>query len=108
MVPEALAERIGGRPFAYLVTVGADSAPHLVAVRVEVSGAVVRCADVGSTGRSNAERSARATLLWPPVDGNAVIDDEHRHYSLIADGSASVDDVTVVVKVERAVLHRPA
>jgi len=107
VTPEALAERTPGRPFAYLVTVGPDQSPHLVAVRVEVFGDSVRCASVGSTGTSNVVRSARATLLWPPiVDTEST--DEHRDYSLIADGSARIEGETVVVRVERAVLHRPA
>jgi len=108
VVPDALAERTIGRPFAYLITVGPEGAPHLLAVRVEVRGSAVRCASVGSTGRGNVERTTRATLLWPPIDATVNSRDEHRAYSLIADGTAGLEGEIVVVNVERAVLHRPA
>jgi hypothetical protein len=96
-------------PFAYLLTVSDDGRAHAVAItpRIHASGAGASTADGGSitcdAGRrscANARSRPNVSLLWPPA--------EPGDYSLIVDGTATVDGSTVQIVPERAVRHRPA
>ena len=88
-------------PTAYLVTVGADDRPHVVAVTVSWRGEVL-VADAGRTTTANVERRPDVTLLWTAGPGSG--------YSLIVDGTASplADAARPVLGIRawKAVLHR--
>ena len=95
----SLAERLEEYgPVAHLVTVGADGAPHVVAVRVaQRDGDLV--VGAGRHTAANAAAHPGVTLLWAAPAG--------RHYSLIVDGTArSTAAGTLAVTPTRAVLHR--
>lgn len=87
--------RYGCNPF--LLTVGADGHPHAVSVQVswEDGGFVTRA---GSRTLANAADRPGVTLLWSPVGEDG--------FSLIVDGTASVEDDRVTLRPARAVLHR--
>jgi hypothetical protein len=88
----------GDRPF--LVTVGAEGRGHVVSVQAQLDGSALVAA-AGRTSRANIADNAAVTLLWSAPAGGP--------YSLIVDGSASISaDDAVVVRPERAVLHRLA
>jgi hypothetical protein len=95
-----LAEAVARFDFAYLVTIGDDGRPHVVAVSPQVRDAGVVVGELGRKTRANLAARPAVTLVWPPRSA-----DEH---SLIVDGSAELDGDTLTVTVSRAVLHRPA
>lgn len=97
---EALAEQVAAfGPVAFLVTAGADQAPHVVSVAPEWrAGALV--ATAGSRTSGNVAAGGQASLLWPALPGG--------DYCLIVDGAASVGPDGVAVAPTRAVLHRLA
>jgi hypothetical protein len=80
---------------AFLVTTNGSS-PHIVSVRVTWDGDTIT-AGAGSTTAKNVAERPVVSLLWP-----SSFDD----YSLIVDGSASIDADVVRVAPTRAVLHR--
>ena len=85
-------------PIAHLVTVGADGAPHVVAVRVEQREGDLVVGAGRHTAANAADRPA-VTLLWPAPAG--------RQYSLIVDGTARPSgEAHLAVTPTRAVLHR--
>jgi hypothetical protein len=95
-----LADRLGEYGFAYLVTVGDDRRAHLVAVTPELVGDHLVVGGLGRHSTANAAANPDITLVWPPpVEGG---------YSLIVDGTASVDDASVHLRPTKAILHRPA
>ncbi|MBW0102744.1 hypothetical protein [Pseudonocardia sp. KRD291] len=96
----SIAETMEGFVFAYLLTLGTAPRPHVVAVGVSAAGGSLRVSEVGRSSRRNIEGNDAVTLLWPPREDGG--------YSLIVDGSASLQGDEVVVVPERAVLHRPA
>lgn len=98
----ALAGPIDERgPTAYLVTVGADDRPHVVAVTVGWGGEVL-VADAGRTTTANVERRPDVTLLWAARPDSG--------YSLIVDGVATtLADASrpgLGIRPRKAVLHR--
>ena len=85
--------------WAYLLTVRDDARPHVVAVSPSwVDGALV--ASVGRGSALNASARSSITLCYPPVDSAG--------FSLIVDGTATVDGDLVTLTPRAAVLHRPA
>lgn len=96
----SIAETMAGFAFAYLLTLGTAPRPHVVAVGVASAGGSLRVSEVGRSSRRNIGDNDAVTLLWPPREAGG--------YSLIVDGTASVQGDEVVVVPERAVLHRPA
>lgn len=93
----AVAEGQAG--FAYLMTVSDDGRPHAVAIAVVFADEGLVCT-VGRTSAGNAATRPEVSLVWPPsVPGD---------YSLIVDGTATVDGPTVTVHPTGAVRHRPA
>ena len=96
----SIAETMEGFAFAYLLTLGTAPRPHVVAVGVTSVDGALRVSEVGRSSRRNIGGNDAVTLLWPPRDAGG--------YSLIVDGTASVQGDEVVVVPERAVLHRPA
>lgn len=86
-------------PWGYLVTVGDDMRAHSLAVPTNFDGTSLRVGG-GRTARRNVGSRPDVTMVFPhPAAGE---------YSLIVDGTASVDGDDVVVVPSHAVLHRPA
>jgi hypothetical protein len=98
---ERLMEEVDRWGFGYLLTVGDDGRPRLLALRPQVSGDVLRFdAGGGSTCRNASERPG-VTIVFPPSghsDG----------FSLVVDGEATVEGGMIDVRPTSAVLHRPA
>ncbi len=93
----------------FLLSGDASGGPHAMHVRYEFGGLgtagggssdVKATCDVGKTAARNIEANPLVTLLWPPQEDGG--------YSLIADGSAIVDEGIATIKVLGAVLHRHA
>jgi hypothetical protein len=101
--PTDLATAVRGRDFVYLVTRG-DERSHVVALRCAVELGRVTLRGAGRSSVANIERASDVALVWPP----APIAFEHPEYSIVADGTATIDDESVVVEVVTAVFHRPA
>lgn len=108
-IPVDLAElgkAVAEHDFAYLVTISADGAAHLVAVRPVVTADRVRVTGLGRSTVGNAAARPIVTLAWPPRGPDG--------YSLIVDGRAETDGLLgedggeVTVVPSRAVLHRSA
>lgn len=99
-----LGDELERRPFGYLVTVGDDLRPHVVALRPRLvahdGGPVVRF-DAGSRSAAHniAERPA-VTIVFPPTDEGGM--------SLIVDGTAAADANHIDITPSWAVLHRDA
>ena len=87
--------------FGYLLTVGDDGRPRLLALRPQVAGDGLRFdAGGGSTCRNVSARPG-VTIVFPPA--------EHSDgFSLVVDGDASVDGDMIDVRPTSAVLHRQA
>jgi len=98
--PPDLAAQIGQHgPSAQLVTVTDAGRPHVVAVAVTtVEGGL--SVPAGSHTRANVAVHPDVTLLWAAPAGSA--------YSLVVDGTATVDGETVVIRPSSALLHRAA
>jgi hypothetical protein len=93
----ALAER--GADGAYLLTVSDASAPHAVHVPLVWDGDAL-VMEVGKRTAANAAERSAVSLLCPV----RTADD----YSLIIDGTATVEGRVVRITPTKAVLHRPA
>ncbi len=87
--------RFGHHP--YLLTVADDGRPHATAVTVRFEGDDL-VAGVGRRSAANVGQRPDVSLLWAPVDDGG--------FSLIVDGTGTVDGEEVAVRPERAVLHR--
>ena len=89
--------RFGIHPF--ILTVSDSGRPHAVSATTAWDGDDL----IAGCGRSTASfATARPdiSLLWPPI--------EPEGYSLIVDGTASVDDQQIRLRPSKAVLHRSA
>ena len=73
--------------------------PRLVAITPRFGDGEITC-DAGKTSRRNIGERPHVSLVWPPVVAS--------DYSLIVDGTATVDNETVRITPTRAVRHRPA
>lgn len=83
----------------YLLSVADDGRPHATAVTMRwEDGDLV--AGVGKRSAANVAERGDISVLWPPVEPGG--------YSLIVDGTASLDGDRVTVRPTRAVLHRQA
>jgi hypothetical protein len=89
------AAKYGDAP--YLLTVSDDGRPHAVSVRVGWQEGVIALAG-GTRSRANASRRPDVTLLWPAIEDGG--------YSLIVDGSATVEGEEMGIRPVSAVLHR--
>lgn len=98
-LPE-LAQTLARYRFAYLLTAGAQGAPHAVAVQPVLHGDVLQVDGVGRRTRDNVLLRPSVGLVWPPSDAGG--------HSLIVDGLASLAGERLSIRPERAVLHRPA
>ncbi|MEV5648728.1 pyridoxamine 5'-phosphate oxidase family protein [Nocardia sp. NPDC052254] len=95
---DELAKTIEGYALAYLVTVGEDSSPHVVAVTPIPDAGALHIAAPGRRTRRNIAAHPTATLVWAPRDPS--------DYSLIVDGIGTVDGDLLTVRPSRAILHR--
>ena len=98
---DELAAAVAAREFAYLMTVGDDGRPRVVAVTVRADGHRL-AATVGHRTRDNLVARPSVSLVFPPTTTD--------RFSLVVDGDAAVagDDGEVVVTATWAVRHRPA
>jgi hypothetical protein len=89
-------------PTAYLVTVGPEDRPHVVAVSVGWDGATL-VVGAGRTTTANVGPHPDVTVVWPAPPGQG--------YSLLVDGVARLRDggdgpTTLGIEPRKAVLHR--
>ncbi|MEU6560522.1 pyridoxamine 5'-phosphate oxidase family protein [Nocardia nova] len=97
---DELAKAIEDYDLAYLVTVGENSAPHVVAVAPIPEAGALHIGAPGRHTRRNIAAHPTATLVWAPRDPS--------DYSLIVDGTGTVDGDLLTVHPTRAILHRAA
>lgn len=95
-----LGNRLQDFDVAYLVTVGDDGRVHVLSVWPELGAAGLVVDGCGRHSQENATTHPDVTLVWPPAQSGG--------YSLIVDGSATVDGETITVAPTKAILHRPA
>lgn len=96
---EELDSALEGYAWGYVVTIDDESRAHLVAVPTAFSGGRFHCA-TGDRTRRNAMARPALTMVFPPTAPGG--------YSLIVDGTATVDGDRLVIQPTQAVLHRPA
>ncbi len=96
-LPAAIHGQIG---WCYLLTVTDDSTPRVIAIAPHWSPGGTLTADVGRGTAANLRARPNVTLVYPPVTAEGM--------SLIVDGVAEVDDVTMSFAPSTAVMHRPA
>ncbi len=86
---------------AYLVSVGPEDRPHVVAVTVAWDGGSL-VVGAGRTTTANVERHPEVTVVWPAPAGTG--------YSLIVDGWAALRSedggARLGIEPRKAVLHR--
>ena len=95
-----LAARIGEFAYAYLVTVSEEGRAHVLSVWPDVVGDAVVVDGVGRHTQANVVTNPVVTLAFPPSDASG--------FSLLVDGTATVDGSTVTIAPTKAILHRPA
>ncbi len=94
---ERLREQIAASGAAvFLISVRDGSRPHVVSAEVAWDGDHL-VIDVGARTASNAAEHPAVTLLWPAAG---------QDYSLLVDGTASVDGSKLSIEPTSAVLHR--
>ncbi len=103
--PQFLEQHMRGRPFAYVVSMS-TSRPHVIAIRAELFDGHLDCSQVGKSTRRNIVSNPSVTIVFPPAAD--ISDDEFAKYSLVIDGSALPEGDRLLVRIESAVLHRPA
>jgi hypothetical protein len=96
---EDLPAEVQRRGFGYLLTVGDDGRPHVVALIPTVVGRALHF-DAGGRTCRNVEARSAVCVVFPPTG-----DDD---FSLVVDGEARVDGPSVAVTPTWAVRHRPA
>ena len=89
--------RFGTHPF--ILTVSDSGRPHAVSATTAWDGDDL-IAGCGRSTASFATARPEISLLWPPI--------EPEGYSLIVDGTATVDDQQIRLRPAKAVLHRSA
>lgn len=96
---DELAASLAEHPWGYLLTVGSDGRPRVLAVPTEILDGVVHCR-TGASARSNVGERPLVTMVFPPaVEGSM---------SLIVDGEGVAIADGVAVHPTSAVLHRAA
>lgn len=102
---DALERHVLGRPFAYVISTSGTNV-HVIAIQVGLLNGHLDCSLVGNSTRRNIVDNPSVTVVFPPAHG--IGDDEYGHYSLVIDGSALHSEDRLLIRVESAVLHRPA
>ena len=95
-----LAAKLADFDVAYLVTVSDDARSHVLSVWPEATDDGILVDGVGRHTQANAAAHPDVTLVFPPV--------ERGGYTLLVDGTATVDGTTVTIAAAKAILHRPA
>lgn len=95
-----LGTRLADFDVAYLVTVGDAGRAHVLSVWPELGASGLVVEGCGRHSQDNAVTHPDVTLVWPPSTPGG--------YSLIIDGSATVEGSTITVAPTKAILHRPA
>ena len=95
-----LADRLAEFDVAYLVTVSDDARSHVLSVWPELVDGGIVVDGVGRHTQANAAARPDVTLVFPPA--------ERGGYTLLVDGTATVDGSTVTIAPAKAILHRPA
>jgi hypothetical protein len=95
-----LGSRLGEFDVAYLVTVSEDARSHVLSVWPELVEGVIVVDGVGRHTQANAALHPTVTLVFPPREAGG--------YTLLVDGTATVEGSTVSVAPAKAILHRPA
>jgi hypothetical protein len=95
-----LATKLADFDVAYLVTMSGEGRAHVLSVWAEPTDAGLVVGGVGRHTQANAVAHPDVTLVFPPL--------ERGGYSLLVDGTATVDDTTVTIVPSTAILHRPA
>jgi hypothetical protein len=85
---------------AYLVTVSDEARSHVLSVWPELVDGGIVVDGVGRHTQANAAARPDVTLVFPPRRAGG--------YTLLVDGTASVDGSDVTVVPVKAILHRPA
>jgi hypothetical protein len=98
---ERLMDEVGQWGFGYLLTVSDDQRTHLLALRPQVAGEVLRFDAGGGRACRNAEARPQVSIVFPPGE-------QSNGMSLVVDGEATIDGDTIDVRPTSAVLHRPA
>ncbi|WP_328412161.1 pyridoxamine 5'-phosphate oxidase family protein [Nocardia sp. NBC_00403] len=97
---DELVKAIEQYDIAYLVSVGEDSQPHVVAVDPVPREGRLRIVEPGPHTRRNIATHPSITLLWAPRQPTG--------YSLIVDGLGALHDDRLDITPTRAILHRAA
>lgn len=97
-IPDQL-ERFGT---AYLLTTSGEKVKAVAAAPVLEDGRL-RVAGPGRGSLANAAAHPDVTLMWPPTGRT-----EPAGFTLLVDGTATVDGEDVLLTPTSAVLHRPA
>lgn len=98
--PADLAEAVAEFDLAYLVTVSAETLPHVVTVAPVARTGTLQVAAPGRHTRRNVATHPVVTLIFAaprPAD-----------YSLIVDGRGVLTGDHLIITPTRAILHRPA
>lgn len=103
--PESIERHVFGRPFAYVISTSTTGA-HVIAIQVELCEGRLDCSRVGNSTRRNVIANPTVTVVFPPAQDYG--DDEYGSYSLVIDGVAAHEDDRFLVRIDSAVLHRPA
>lgn len=94
-----LAAAMERHDYAFVLSVADDGRPRILSLRPVWRGDSLLL-DLGPSGRRNATERPLLTLVFPSPDPDG--------FSLVVDGTASVEAEFVVFVPSRAVLHRPA
>ena len=103
--PDSIEQHILGRPFAYVISTS-DAGAHVIAIQTEFHEGHLDCSRVGGSTRRNISDNPTVTVVFPPARDYG--DEEFANYSLVIDGAALDHGERILVRIERAVLHRPA
>ena len=103
--PTLIGEHLAGREFVYLIS-SSNERSHVVALRPVLTNNIARFVNTGRTPLANVAANSSVTLTWPPCDSTQT--HEHSKYSLVAEGTATVEGDEVLVTITNAVFHRPA
>lgn len=96
----ALAGKLAEYDVAYLVTVSDEARAHILSVWPEATEDGIVVEGVGRHTQANAAAHPDVTLVFPPTTRG--------DYTLLVDGTATVDGTSVTVTPTKAILHRPA
>lgn len=95
-----LAAALADFDVAYLVTVSDDARAHVLSVWPQLVDGGLVVTGCGRHSQANAAARPDVTIVFPPPSPGG--------YTLLVDGTASVDDSTITVTPAKAILHRPA